>query len=214
MFPYGRGRETMNNANMPQWRVMIPADADGHAHAIAFTARQIDRTMLTLRDIAKTSGPPWISYEETGMFDDAAAALSLVQPRIGKEYDSDEHDGLVLLAGALNEAVLRHSSLLYDFGVNPLVTYPTPIHPTGDRNVLVINTDDVDDILDIPGALWNLTHTMTDHYDMAVIRDRMDVEFRSTPAGMMLRDRMELLAQTIMSYGLWCVVNGGTPITA
>ncbi|PLS26376.1 hypothetical protein [Bifidobacterium parmae] len=220
----------MSNTDAPQWRVIIPANADiaGHqdddvigtetfgtdADVVTFTARQIDRTMMTLRDIAGTSGPPWISYEETGVFDDAAEALSLVRPRIDKAYDSDEYDGLLLLADALDKAVLRRSVLLYDFGVDPLVTYPTPIHPTGDRNVLIIGTDDVDVIFDTPGALWNLTHTMGGRFDMAVIRDRMDAGFRSTPAGVMLRTRMELLAETIMGYGLWCVVNGGTPTTA
>lgn len=221
----------MGDIDIPQWRVIIPVGDDmaGYqddddiigteafgkdAHVVAFTAKQIDRTMMTLRDIAETSGPPWISYEETGVFDDAAAALSLVRPRIDEAYDSDEHDGLALLADALNTAVLRQSSLLYDFGAAPRITYPTPIHPTGDRNVLVIGTDDVDDIFDIPGALWNLTHAMIGGYDMVVIRDRMDMEFRSTPAGMMLRSRMELLATTVMSYGLWCVVNGGIPTTA
>ncbi|KAB7790731.1 hypothetical protein [Bifidobacterium leontopitheci] len=218
----------MNSSDRAQWRVIIGADASGrqggkadgadtvggNARVVTFTARQIDRTMLTLHDIAKTSGPPWMSYEETGAFDDPAAALSLVRPRIGKAVDSDEHDGLVLLADALDEAVRRHASLRFDFGADPLVVYPLPIHPTGDRNVLVISTDDVDVILDTPGALWNLTHTLIRRYDMAVIRDRMDAGFRSTVSGEMLRARMELLAATIMNYGLWCVVNGGTPLTA
>ncbi|MBT1175380.1 hypothetical protein JS530_07705 [Bifidobacterium sp. LC6] len=104
----------MSNDDIPQWRVMIPTDANASGrqsdngngaetldelyHVVSFTAKQIDRTMITLHDIAMTSGPLWISYEETGAFNDAAVALSLVQSRIDKAYDSDEHDGLGLLA--------------------------------------------------------------------------------------------------------------------
>ncbi|MBW3079871.1 hypothetical protein [Bifidobacterium saguinibicoloris] len=219
----------MSNADRPRWQVAIPTgiaatehqtdEGDGtgvlggDARVIAFTAKQIDRTMITLHDIAKTSGPPWISCEETGMIADPAAALSLVRPRIGEAFDSDERDGLSLLADALDDAVRRRVSLLFDFGAEPIITRQTPIHPTGDRSVLIIGTDDVDGIFDTPGALWNLTHVLIHRYDMVMVRDRMDAGFRATPSGEMLRARMEMLAETIMGYGLWCVVNGGIPLT-